>query len=219
MIAQRNYPARRQPEIGTAWWIIHAKRVAAASLWVELDGLNTPSSLEEFAKKNPNTTPAKIADLEVARIQLEPEGIDRLTVDRPDIRKAAIDSVIKACDSFAKLTDEFKDDLVIKVVCLMGSAKAEAALVGMLKDGTIDQYYGDPAKAIEWLDKVTEAAPDTDWGKDAKKLADSLRNMNTKQQVIEVQRSVYIMPTLGPKMPFDPTGKMPQDPAHGFPPQ
>ncbi len=101
---------------------------------------------------------------------------------------------------------------------MMACAKAEAALVGMLKDGTLDQYYGDPAKVLEWLDKVAEAAPETDWGKDAKKLADDLRNMNTKQQVIDVQRMVYLMPTLspsGPKMPFDPTGKMPKDDIHG----
>jgi hypothetical protein len=206
---------------GTAWWIIHEKNKAKSAEWVELDGLSSQTALDEFAKKYPGTIQAKLADLEIARMQLEPEGIERLTAERPEVRKAAIESVMKARDSFAKLVDEFKDDPVIKVECMMACAKAETSLVGMLKDGTLDQYYGDPAKALEWLDKVAEAAPDTDWGKDSKKLADTLRNMNTKQQLVELQRSVYIMPTLpvfNPKMPFDPTGKMPLDAAHGFGP-
>jgi hypothetical protein len=204
--------------IGTTWWIVHEKRKGESAKWVELDALSSPTALDEFARKYPNTKQAKIAELDIARTQLEPEGIERLTSERPEIRKAAIESVEKARDSFAKLADDFKGDPVLNVVCLMARAKAEASLVGLLKDGTLDQYYGDPAKALEALDKVVEAAPDTDWGKDAKKLADDLRNMNTKQQVVELQRSVYLMPTLaptGPKMPFDPTGKLPKDDIHG----
>jgi hypothetical protein len=194
--------------IGTTWWIIHEKNKTRSALWIELDGLPpSPTALEEYARKNPNTKQAKLAELEIARIQLEPEGIDRLASERPELRKGAIASVEKARESFIKLAEDFKDDPLIKVVCLLGTAKAEAALVGMLKEGTLDQYYGDPTKAIEWLDKVAEAAPKTDWGDDAKKLADSLRN--SKQLVLDVQRSTYLMPTL-PGF-----GKMPKDDIHG----
>ena len=90
---------------------------------------------------------------------------------------------------------------------------AEAALVGMTKDNSTE-FRGDPKKAIEWLDKVAESAPDTDWGKDAKKFADELRNLNTQDQVVKLQTSVYS--ALTPSLPgFDP--KMPRDPTHGFP--
>ena len=207
--------------IGTTWWIIHEKRRGESAKWVELDGLSSPTALDEFARKYPNSKQAKLAELEIARTQLEPEGIDRLTAERPEIRKAAIESVEKARESFTKLADDFKDDPVIKVLCMLACAKAEAALVGMPKEGQLDQFRGTPAKAIEWLDKVAEAAPETDWGKDAKKLADALRNQNTQQQVIQLQTSVYVMPTLpafDPKFPFDPSGKMPKDAAHGFGP-
>jgi hypothetical protein len=198
--------------IGVTWWIVHERRKAESAKWVELDARSTNADLEEFAKKYPGTRQAKLAELEVARNQLGPEGIDRLTADRPEVRKLAVENVEKARTSFATLADDFKDDPVIHVLCLLACAKSEAVLVGLPKEGQLQEFRGNPAKAIEWLDKVFVAAPDTDWGKDAKKLADALRNLNTQAQVVQLQASVYIMPTL-PK--FD--GKMPLDPTHGFP--
>lgn len=202
--------------IGVTIWIVRERRSAESAKWVELDGLTTTAALDEFIKKYPNTKQAKLAELEVARTQLGNEGIDRLTVPDATVRKAATESVEKARDAFAKLVDDFKDDPVLKVECMLACAKAEAVLVGMPKEGQLVEFRGNPAKAIEWLDKVAEAAPDTDWGKDAKKFADTLRNLNTQQQVVALHASVYdLTPTL-PKFPFDP--KAPKDAAHGFGP-
>src|ERR1700761_3978209 len=64
--------------IGVTWWIVHERRKAESLKWFELDTQTTPAGLEEFAKKYPNTIQAKLADLEVARMQLA-EGIERLT--------------------------------------------------------------------------------------------------------------------------------------------
>jgi len=68
----------------------------------------------------------------------------------------------------------------------------------MPKEGQLEQRRGDPKKAVEWLGKGAQAAPDTDWGKDAKKLADTLRNQNTEQQVVTLQAMVY---DLTPSLP------------------
>ncbi len=200
--------------IGTWVYISRSNQKTDSARWTEWDSLASVSSAEEFAKKNPNTSQARLAMLDVARTQLGPDGIDRFAAPDPKVRKTAVENVEKARESFTKLVDEFKDDPLLRMMCLLGCAKAESALVGMLKDDTLDQYLGDPKKAIEWLDKVAETAPDTDWGKDSKKLADTLRNQNTQQQVRDLQRSVYLIPT--PSFPgFDP--KMPKDAAHGFP--
>ena len=204
--------------IGVTWWLVSANRTANSAKWTELDGLSSssPAALEEFAKKYPNTMQAKIAMLEIARMQLGPEGIDRLAATDPKNRQAAVESILKAREAFPKLVDEFKDDPVIRVQCMLACAKAEAVLVGMPREGQLEQRLGDPAKAIEWLEKVANDAPETDWGKDARKLADTLKNQNTQQQVVTLQAMVYVMPTLpDPKMPFDP--RMPLDPTHGFP--
>jgi hypothetical protein len=207
--------------IGVTWWIMHERTKTRSALWVELDGLTTPAALKEFAEKNPTTAQGKLANLELARVQLGPEGIDRMTALDPAARKAAVASVEQARESFAKLVDEFKDDPVIKVECMLACAKAEAVLVGYPKEGQVAnpldpkplESRGDPKKAIEWLNKVAEAAPDTDWGKDAKKLAETLQNQNTEQQVRTLQSMVY---DLSPALPkFDP--KAPNFPGLGGP--
>lgn len=177
--------------VGVTWWIMREKRIAESAKWAELDASNSPAALDEFAKKYPDTRQARIANLELARAQLGADGIDKLTATNADARKAAVANVEKAREAFAKLVDDFKDDPVIKVECMLALAKAEAVLVGMPKEGQLEQFRGDPKKAIEWLDKVAEAAPDTDWGKDAKKLSDALKNQNTEQQVRTLQTMVY----------------------------
>jgi hypothetical protein len=218
--------------IGVGWWILHERRKAQALMWVELDGLSAVSSLEEYAKKHPNTMQAKIANLEIARTHLGPEGIERMSVRDSDvpaasaeeaarkareIRAGAVASIEKAREEFAKLVDDFKDDPVLRAQCLFACAKAEAVLVGIPMEGQVEKFRGDPVKAIEWLDKLADTAPETDWGKDAKKLADVLRNQNTKDQVVTLQASLFDLSPSLPKFPgFDP--KMPRDAIHGFGP-
>jgi hypothetical protein len=192
------------------WYILREKRKGESAKWTELESLSTISAYEEFIKKNPNSTQGKLAQLEIARTQLTMNGVELFAAPSAEVRKTAVENVEKARDTFAKLADEFKNDALLKSMCLLGAAKAESSLVGMLKDGSLDQFRGDPKKAIEWLDKVSEAAPETDWGKDSKKLADTLRNQNTQEQVRLLQSSVYSIPA-----PSLPDLKMPKDPIHG----
>jgi hypothetical protein len=204
--------------VGVGLWIRAERAKAEAAKWTELDGLSTVAALEEFAKKNPDTIQAKIANLEIARIHLGPDGIDKMLARDSDnranpdearmareARAAGVANVEKAREEFAKLVDQFalKDDPAIHVECLFACAKAEAVLVGIPKDGQPDQLRdptkiveatarrGDPARAIEWLDRVTAAAPDTDWGKSAKSLADVLRNQNFREQVQTLQANLF----------------------------
>lgn len=201
--------------IGVTIYITRSNSKAESAKWVELDSIGTIEGWEEFAGKNPNTAQGRVAGLRAACGRLGPTGLDMFAAPDPAVRKTAVENVEKARDAFAKLVDEFKDDPTNKTLCLLGCAKAEAALVGMPKEGQLEQFRGDPAKAVEWLDKVAEAAPDTDWGKDSKKLADTLRNQNTQQQVVLLQASAYSIPA--PTMPgMDP--KMPRDAIHGFTP-
>src|SRR5207237_180985 len=89
--------------IGVTVYITRSNRKAESAKWVELDSLGSITSLEEFAKKNPNTIQGRIAALDVARAQLGPEGIDLFAAPNSDVRKKAVESVEKARESFAKL--------------------------------------------------------------------------------------------------------------------
>lgn len=177
-------------------WLYYERKGATSAKWAEWDGLSSISELTEYAEKNSDTFQARLARLEIARRQLGEDGIALLNSPDPNTRKSAIENIEKAREAFSHLVDQFSDDSVAKVECLMACAKAEAVLIGMPKEGQLEQFRGDPAKAIEWLDKLAEAAPDTPWGQNAKKLSETLKNQNTRQQVITLQASVYVMPTL-----------------------
>ncbi len=214
--------------IGTTWWILAQRSKDQSAKWTEWDGLASPTALKKFADENPKTYQARLARLEIARINLGQQGIDRMYGPTPstvaddgqikrirEMRAEAVENVEKAREEFTKLVDDFKSDPVIRVQCLMGVAQAEAALVGIPKAGQLLERRGSPAKAIEWLDKVTEAAPETHWGKDAKKLADALRNQNTQEQIATRQTSLFdLSPTL---QKWDP--RVPKDRDHGWPGQ
>ncbi|MBM3982073.1 MAG: hypothetical protein FJ304_17780 [Planctomycetes bacterium] len=224
--------------VGTTWWIISARRGAESAKWTEWDGLSSPESLKKFIEENPKAYQARLARLEIARMNLGQEGLDQMYGPQPsqfaddatvkkvrDARAAAVKNVEKARDEFTALVDEFKSDPVIRVQCMLAVAQAEAALVGIPKEGKVPDPFdlkplapgdsrGDPAKAIEWLDKAAEAAGDIPWGKDAKKLADALRNQNTKEQIATLQTSLFdISATPAGKWPAG----VPKDKAHGWP--
>lgn len=205
--------------IGVTVWVVGERRKGDSGKWVALDGTSGIRGLEEFARDNPNTKQARLAALEVARAQLGSEGIDRLFAQASDFRgqidaesraretrTTAIKNVEAAREAFGKLADDFKNDPVLKVQCLMALAKAEAALVGVPKEGKLDEFRGDPKKAVELLDRLAAEAGETPWGKDAKKLADALRNANTADQVKTLQAGLYeVKPTLPDLGPLPPT--------------
>lgn len=200
---------------------IWSERIGLRSqLWIELESANSLTALEKFAEAHPDTTAGRIAELDRARVLLGPDGIERIPTARDQSeRKRAIENVDKARELMTKLIDQFKDDPILKLECLVGMAKSEAALIGINKEGSISEFRGSVEKLIEWLDKIGEAADGTPWGDDAKKLSASLKSgSKVKDELINVQRSLYnvaLMPAIhggGPVAPggFPPIGELPR---------
>jgi hypothetical protein len=206
--------------VGVGIWVWRERARAESARWTDWDKRSSVASLEEFAKANPGTIQAKLANLDVARRHLGPEGIDRMHVEAQipgdpeserrakETRDAALRNIELSREEFEKALGDFAHDPVISVECMWSRAKAEAVLVGIPREGQVEQRRGDPAKAVEWLKKTAEAAPDTPVGKDAKKLADALSNQNTAQQVATLQASVLraspTLPGFEPKAPGAP---------------
>ena len=200
-------------------YIYTQRRSKDSQLWIDLENANSRSLLEEFAEKNPNTLAANIAQLDLARFLLGPEGIDKLPTSRDETeRKIAVDNIDKARELMTKLLDAFKDQPALRVQCLVGMAKSEAAYLGLSKPGSLE-LLGSVEKLIDWLDKIAEAAGDTPWGEDAKKMSNSLKSgAKTKEEFVEVQKKMYQM-TLSPfggDFPKAP-GKTPLDSIPGLP--
>jgi hypothetical protein len=181
--------------IGSTLYIVSERRTANSHQWVMLDEANTANSLLEISKNNPNTIQDRLARVQIARNELGVGGIDRLGSIDTVQRKKAVENIEKAREAFEKLLDEFKNDPVFKVECLLALAKAEAALVAVpVKDGQLTEFKGTIPKVVEWLDQLsTAAAPDTPWATDSKKLADSLRdpNSSTAHEFFRVQQALF----------------------------
>ena len=188
--------------IGVTWYILAERKSANSKRWVGLDEANSAAALEDFAKANPNTIQEKLARLQLARYQLGDAGIELLGATTSDARKRGVENIEKARESFQKLLDEFKNDPAFKAECLLGLAKAEAALVAVpAQEGQSSEYKGKVSKVVEYLDQLAEAAaPDTPWATDSKKLADALRKDDS--EFVRVQRSLFELK--GPELPADP---------------
>jgi hypothetical protein len=198
------------------WWYLSVKgRETTSKMWVDFDDAFSIGKLEEIAKQGDKNPTSRLAELLIARGQLGPEGIEQLSSIQPEVRQKAVGNVEKAREAFGKLLDQFKDDPVFKAECLLGLAKAEAALVAVpvkqdqpTGSGPIaltTEFRGKVPKVVEYLDKLTEAAaPNTPWANQSKKLADELRNETSpgSAEFVRVQRSLFEFHS-----PFTPTPK------------
>jgi hypothetical protein len=206
--------------IGLYFWISSERKKAASALWTEMESLTTVTALEEFAERNADKPVARVARLHAARTLAGPEGIELLAARVPESRKRAVENVVKAQGMFEKLADEFKDDPVLRVECLLGAAKGEEALIGVSKEGKSGEFYGGIDKLIERLQRLAEAAPGTPWGEDAKKRAETLRNDRAaRDELTRIQVALYTLPT-GPTLPpLGPTapGGLSPGPVPGLP--
>jgi hypothetical protein len=199
------------------------RSIGESKMWVDLEGATTPQELEKIITDHPNTMPARLAEVHLARINLAQDGIDKLVTGDQAQRQKALEKVESAKQTFAKLAPELKDSPVLQAECYLGLAKAELALIGITKEGRIDTFRGSPAAAAESLDKLAEVADGTPWGEMAKKNAADLRAAggSLPQEIVRVQTTLYNMSFFPTRpggfggMPFGgPMGGMPP----GFPP-
>ena len=196
--------------LGLWWYIAAERRKVTSKEWLDFDEANSIEKLEKLASKPPV---GRIAQLVVARSLLGTEGIDQINAPTTDKRQKAVENIEKAREQFGKLLPQFEKDPVLKAECLLGLAKAEAALVGVPVKAELPTGPGPiaPAKeakgkvevVIKYLDELAAAAaPDTPWATESKKLADELRKNPTGFEAI--QRALTVT---APQLPeFDPHG-------------
>lgn len=200
------------------WLYIRAeKAVAASQAWVQLDGASTDSALREVAATHKGTLAGRVAELHLARNLLGPEGIDKLLERESAERTRAVKNVEEARELLARLAGEFGDQPVMKAECYLGLTKAETALIGVPKEGKLDEFRGSVDGLLGHLDKLAEAAEGSAWGDDARAFAARLRAAGDKQKVrdelLAVQRNLYgsslaapALPGGGPLAPGSPFG-------------
>lgn len=200
------------------WRYIATSRASVTSAqWVALENVSSLPGLEKFAEDNPNTTAGKVAKLHEARVWLGPDGIDALQVKDADRRKKGVENIEKARDVMGKLADEFKDNLALRVQCLIAVAKAEEALIGIPKDGKTDEFRGSPKKTAEYYDAAAAAAQGTPLAEDLKKYAERMRSKEIEVVQVQGQLNNLMTPPKSPTLdPIKPDGT-PTPPVPGIP--
>ena len=194
--------------IGGYLYFRSAKVVETSKTWVELETKNSLSSLKDFAKANPNSLAGQVAEFQIARYQLGAEGIEKLSAAQDEAqRKKAIENVEEGRDTLARLAEQFKNDPVLRAECYLGLAKAEAALIGLTKENSIE-FRGSIKALSDHLDKLAEVADGTPWGEDAKKLSAALKAPSSTigDELLRVQIGLYklepqLLPGVGPQSP------------------
>lgn len=196
------------------WWYISAERGKNTSKqWLAFDEARSVDALDKFEKQYPNTPAGKVAEVVIARSTLGTDGIDMLNSPKAETRQKAVENIETARKEFERLLPLFEKDPVFKAECLLGLAKAEAALVGVpvKTDAPTGPNPVAPTRdargkvetVIKYLDELAAvAAPDTPWATESKKLADTLRANPSK--FVDVQQALT---TQEPRLPdADPHG-------------
>jgi hypothetical protein len=146
--------------VGGWWYLRGSNKRSEADMWRTYDSLAGAEAYEKFADGHANTVAGRAARLQQARVLLG-QGVQELTTTAFDAeaRKKTVEKVEQARDLFAKLADEFKDDLTLKAQSLDGAARAELALVGVPKtEGSLaNDYRGSVKKAAEFYRAYAKA--------------------------------------------------------------
>jgi hypothetical protein len=195
--------------VGLYLYIRSGKRTEASARWVAMESASSVEALADLAAKYPNTPVGNLANLHVARYKLADGGVNDLTTRDQARQKKAVENIESARDLFEQLVGAFKDDKVLRAESVLGRAKAEAALIGIYKEGNTGDYRGSPKVLGEWLDRLATEAAGTPWGEDAQKMAAALKG-GAADELARVQRDLYRIDTLpsfpggaGPKSPGD----------------
>jgi hypothetical protein len=155
-----------------------ASQTGRSALWVTLESAaNNPAdgdqTLQKIADANPNTIPARVARLELARRTLQ-EGQTSLALDRPK----ALEKIQEAQKLFAKLGRECVDAPLVAQEALLGAAAATESLVGAPKPDEASEVYT-PQDAAAAYETLAEKYPGTELGQLAQRRAESLREKST----------------------------------------
>jgi hypothetical protein len=135
------------------WFWARSSDAGTTRLWMQLDrdmhgnGLDALPKLERMAHDHSGTVPGRMARFQQARILLDQDGLPQLSsAGRP----LAITHVQEARDLYKELAEQCRDSDVLREEALLGTARAEEALIGIRPDKDSTQDLGDLRTALKY---------------------------------------------------------------------
>ena len=141
--------------IGLGYYLYQSSHTDTSKLWTKLDSAASTADLEQIAKDNGGTIPARTARFEVARILLS-EGVQNLGSHTQHL--SSVDKLEKVRTLYEELGNEARDMPLLAQEAMMGAAKAEESLSGSTKN---NQALGSLDRALELYQKLADAQPET----------------------------------------------------------
>lgn len=203
---------------GGLWWYLSSEgKKLGSRQWADLSQLSktaSPTTLTEFANTNKDSSAARAARLDAARIQLGQDGIGKLNLRDRELRGKAVENVEKAREELLKLADEYKGDATMQASCLLAAAEGELALVGVPAGADGKGSRGSVTKAAELYRKVAEAVGDKSSAAEPfKKRADDLvAKKDEIERLGDTLNRLVNPPAVFPPFPTTPGGPTPGGP-------
>ena len=164
------------------YYLYQSSYTDTSKLWTQLDAAKDPKDLEELAKDNAGTLPARTARFEVARIFLA-EGVQNL--GSFDQHESALDKLEKARTLYEELGNEARDMPLLAQEAMMGAAKAEESLCGSAQADSPTEPRGTLDRALELYQKLADAQPETFQTKAAREKVQELQDPTKRAQLQE----------------------------------
>jgi hypothetical protein len=175
--------------IGLGYYLYQSTYTDTSRLWTQLDAAKDAQQLEELAKDNSGTIPARTARFEVARIFLA-EGVQNLgspvkLAGGLTTHEDAVQKLEKARTLYEELSNEARDVPMLAQEAMMGSAKAEESLSGTPKADNPKETRGTLQRAMELYQKLADAQPETFQARAAKEKVKELQDAVTRAKLQE----------------------------------
>jgi hypothetical protein len=174
--------------IGYRWYAARSFR-KESDRWVKWTTANDIDALKKLEQENRGTLVGRLAALQIARVMIGPDGLDRMATSVDERRKQAVANIVDARERFHNLANEFKDQPPLRVQALWGEAQSEEALVGVPKEDNPLESRGNIDTAIKLYKELAAAFPGTETGKLAEKKATEL--LDKRDEVIKFYNDLH----------------------------
>jgi tetratricopeptide (TPR) repeat protein len=106
------------------FWVAANAKAADSARWLKLDSLDSVKSADDFIKENPDTEQARLARLQVARLDLLTGTTNLDSITKSD----AIKGLRRAAESYEKLANESASTPLLVQESLLNAAQARETL-------------------------------------------------------------------------------------------
>jgi hypothetical protein len=170
-----------------SWWqgMRAGKR---ASLWIDLERLDTREKLKKFAEENRGEVVGDIARLRIARMDIGSDGLMQLGTRDQEQRNKAITNLVEGRKVYLEVAPQLKKYKSFEIEAWVGAGRAEESLIGASgKDG--ESSLGNADKALEYYQKALALLGESEEGKQLKEYIDNFKT--NKDQIVKSYTDFY----------------------------